>query len=82
MRIYPPPLHAQLPQSKLLQISVSTHYDVLPAIHPCFAISSLNCQSGGTAMDQLNLSRKVFEKTFSIGTSFRLQKATDIRGSM
>ena len=50
--------------------------------HPCFPTSSLNCQSGGTAIAQLNLSLIVLEKIFSIGTSFRLQKATEIRGSI
>ena len=46
------------------------------------AIMALNSHSGGTAMAQLNLSRSVLEKTFSIGTSFRLHHATEIRGSM
>ena len=46
------------------------------------AIFPLNSQSGSTAMAQLNLSRSVFEKTLSIGTSFRLHQATEIRGSM
>jgi len=47
-----------------------------------FPIPALNLQSGETAMAQLNLSRSVFEKIFSIGTSFRLHQATDIRGSI
>jgi len=46
------------------------------------AIDSLNSQSGVTAIAQLNLSRSVFEKTFSMGTSFLLHHATEIRGSM
>ena len=41
-----------------------------------------NFQSGGTAMAQLNLSRKVRAKILSIGTSQRLHHATEIRGSM
>ena len=51
-------------------------------IYPCLAMLSLNSQSAGTAIAQLNLSRNVLEKIFSMGTSFRLHHATEIRGSM
>ncbi len=47
-----------------------------------FPILALNCQSGSTAIAQLNLSRNVLEKIFSMGTSLRLHQATDMRGSM
>ena len=55
---------------------------IQPQPYPSFAISSLNCHSGPTAIAQLNLSLIVLEKIFSMGTSFRLQNATEIRGSM
>ena len=51
-------------------------------VYPSLAISPLNSQVGGTAMAQLNLSRRVFEKIFSMGTSFLLHQATEMRGSM
>lgn len=57
-------------------------YFLSKTIQSMLPISSLNSQSGGTAMAQLNLSRIVLEKTFSIGTSFLLHHATEIRGSM
>ena len=53
-----------------------------PVFHPIMPISALNSHAGGTAIAQLNLSRRVFENTFSMGTSFRLHQATEIRGSM
>jgi hypothetical protein len=54
----------------------------IPFTYSCFPTSALNNHSGGTLIDQLNLSLKVLLKTFSIGTSFLLQKATLTRGSM
>lgn len=41
-----------------------------------------NFHVGGTAIAQLNLSRKVRANILSIGTSHRLHHATEILGSM
>jgi len=50
-------------------------------LYASLAMDSLNSHSGGTAIAQLNLSRRVFENTFSMGTSLRLHQATEMRGS-
>ena len=62
--------------------SDSGHIKKAASFYPSLAISPLNSQVGGTAMAQLNLSRRVFEKIFSMGTSFLLHQATEMRGSM